>query len=323
MRYRKLGRTGLEVSEIGYGAWGISGKQWIGAEDEISIRALQYANENGVNFFDTALAYGEGHSETLIGRAFGRRDDVVIASKVPPMNLTWPARDESSLEEVFPRHYVFACLDETLRNLDREAVDLIQFHVWNDKWAADQEWLDTVRQIRISGKARFVGISINDHQPTNSIEALETGIIDTVQVIYNVFDQSPQDELLGYCQSHDIGVIARVPFDEGSLTGKIRPDTVFHADDFRNVYFSGDRKQQVWDRVQKLATDIGIGIDELPNAALRFCISHPAVSTVIPGMRTPSHVVANASASDHGPLSAEALEKLQSHRWSRNFYDPA
>lgn len=320
MRTRKLGRTGLEVSEIGYGAWGISGKQWVGAEDEISVRALQQANEHGVNFFDTALAYGAGHSEQLIARAFGRRSDVVIASKVPPRNQTWPARPDSTLDEVFPREYVFACLDETLRNLGRETIDLIQFHVWNDRWAAEPQWQETVRLIRSTGRARFVGISINDHQPTNSLQALNTGLLDTVQVIYNIFDQSPQDELFGYCQAHDIGVIARVPFDEGSLTGKVRPDTVFPADDFRNGYFGGDRKQQVWERVQKMAAALGVGIEQLPSIALRFCISHPAVSTVIPGMRTPSHVAANTATSDQGLLTAEQLETLRGFRWDRNFY---
>lgn len=322
MRYRKLGRTGLEVSEIGYGAWGISGKQWVGAEDEISVRALQQANEYGVNFFDTALAYGEGHSEQLIARAFGQRRDVVIASKVPPKNQTWPARQDSALNEVFPRQYVFDCLDQTLRNLGRDTIDLIQFHVWNDRWAAEAEWQETVSQIRSTGRARCVGISINDHQPTNSLQALETGLIDVVQVIYNIFDQSPQDELFGYCQKNNIGVIARVPFDEGSLTGKVRPDTVFPADDFRNFYFGGDRKQQVWDRVQKMAAALGLGIDQLPAVALRFCISHPAVSTVIPGMRTPSHVAANTAVSEAGPLTAQQLETLRSFRWDRNFYSP-
>ena len=321
MRYRKLGRTGLEVSEIGYGAWGISGKQWVGAEDELSVRALQQANEHGVNFFDTALAYGEGHSEQLIARAFGQRNDVVIASKVPPKNETWPARHDSALDEVFPRPYVFDCLDQTLRNLGRETIDLIQFHVWNDRWASEQEWLETVSQIRSSGRARFVGISINDHQPTNSLQALATGLIDTVQVIYNIFDQSPQDELFGYCQKNNIGVIARVPFDEGSLTGKVRPDTVFPADDFRNSYFGGDRKQQVWEHVQKMTAALGVGIDQLPAVALRFCISHPAVSTVIPGMRTPGHVAANTAVSEAGPLSAAQLETLRKFRWNRNFYD--
>jgi aryl-alcohol dehydrogenase-like predicted oxidoreductase len=321
MKYRQLGRTGLQVSEIGYGAWGIGKSEWMGAEDEVSIKSLKAARDAGVNFFDTALAYGMGHSEQLLGRAFGKSKDVVIASKVPPKNFVWPAKRGTPLDEVFPKEYVLSCLDKTLKNLGREHVDVYQFHVWTDEWAKEQEWLDTVREIKSSGKARFVGISINDHQPDNSLKGLKTGLLDTVQVIYNIFDQAPEDKLLPYCQKNKIGVIARVPFDEGSLTGKIRPETKFPEGDFRHQYFGGDRKQQVWERVQRLTKDLGITPEQLPEIALRFCLSHPAVSTVIPGMRTPAHVGPNAAASDAGPLSGEVLEKIRKHRWIRNFYD--
>jgi aryl-alcohol dehydrogenase-like predicted oxidoreductase len=213
------------------------------------------------------------------------------------------------------------CLEQTLKNLGRDTVDLYQFHVWHDEWANQQEWQSLVHEIRQSGKARFIGISINDHQPGNSLKALATRSIDTVQVIYNMFDQSPDDELLPYCQKNNIGVLARVPFDEGSLTGKIRPETEFPAGDFRNQYFGGDRKQQVWLHLQKLVDDTGIPLDQLPREALRFCLSHPAVSTVIPGMRRAPHVAGNARASDAGALPAALVEKLHRHRWVRNYYD--
>lgn len=321
MKYRQLGRTELRVSEIGYGAWGIGQTEWVGAEDELSLKSLKAARDAGVNFFDTALAYGAGHSEELIRSAFGDSREVIIASKVPPKNGIWPAQPDSKLDEVFPRKYVLACLDQTLKNLGRKTVDLYQFHVWNDDWANQQEWQATVDEIRQSGKVRFIGISINDHQPGNSLKALSTGLIDTVQVIYNMFDQSPDDELLPYCQKNKIGVLARVPFDEGSLTGKIRPETQFPAGDFRNQYFGGERKQEVWHRIQKLLGDTGISLDQLPQEALRFCLSHPAVSTVIPGMRSPAHVVGNTAASDAGPLSAAVVEKIHRHRWVRNYYD--
>ncbi len=320
MRYRKLGRTGLNVSEIGFGAWGIGAAQWIGAEDAISLRALKRARDLGVNFFDTALAYGMGHSEQLLAKAFGRSLEVIVASKVPPKNMMWPAQRGTPLSKAFPKAYVLACLDRTLRNLGRESVDLYQFHVWSDEWASQPEWLDTVGEMRGSGKARFVGISINDHEPTNVLKALDTGLIDSVQVIYNIFDQSPEDELFPYCQKHDIGVLARCPFDEGSLTGKIRPSTEFPEGDFRNEYFAGDRKKQVWQRVQKIAQGMGISLEAMPKLALRFCLSAPAVSTVIPGMRKPEHVVANVAVSGAGALTREAVEKLRPHRWFRNFY---
>jgi aryl-alcohol dehydrogenase-like predicted oxidoreductase len=315
MKYRKLGRTGLDVSEIGFGAWGISGAQWIGAEDELSVETLKAARDNGVNFFDTALAYGDGHSEQLINRAFGKSEEVIIASKVPPKNETWPARKGSPLRDVFPKEYVLASLDQSLKNLGRDQVDVYQFHVWTDEWAAQEEWLETVRQMRDSGKARAVGISINDHQPANVLKALDTGLIDSVQVIYNIFDQTPDDELFPYCRKNDIGVIARVPFDEGSLTGNVRPETKFPDGDFRNAYFTDWRKEEAWKRVQQIATDAAIPVEKMPELALRFCISDPAVSTVIPGMRSPKRVMANVAVSDAGPLSAELLGKLRKHRW--------
>ncbi|HLK34265.1 MAG TPA: aldo/keto reductase [Terriglobales bacterium] len=321
MKYRQLGRTGLQVSEIGFGAWGIGKSEWVGAEDQASLTALKSARDAGINFFDTALAYGMGHSEQLLARAFGKSSEVLIASKVPPKNFIWPAQPGVPLREVFPRQYVLSSLDQSLNNLGREAVDLYQFHVWNDEWAGNDEWLSTVRDIRASGKARFLGISINDHQPANSLKALATGLIDAVQVIYNLFDQSPEDELFPYCRQHNIGVLARVPFDEGSLTGKIRPDTTFPEGDFRNQYFGGQRKQEVWDRLQRLTKDAAISVQDLPQFALRFCLSDPAVSTVIPGMRTPAHVASNAAASAAGPLSPAVLQKIRPHRWVRNFYD--
>ena len=320
MRYRELGRTGLKLSEIGYGAWGIGKALWVGAEDEESLRSLRGAREAGANFFDTALVYGDGHSEQLIAQCFGKANDVIIASKVPPKDRKWAVNSGAPLDNTFPKQYVLDCLDETLKNLGRDSVDIYQFHTWSDEWASQPEWQETVRAMKSSGKAKFVGISVQNHQPANVLKALDTGLIESVQVIYNIFDQSPEDELFPYCQKNGVGVIVRVPFDEGSLTGNVRPDTVFPEGDFRNMYFAGDRKQKVWDRVKAMARDLGISLDQLPELALRFCLSHPAVSTVIPGMRTPKHVASNTAASDAGPLSAEVLAKLRRHRWMRSDY---
>ena len=320
MRYRSFGKTGLKVSEIGYGAWGIGKALWVGAEDEESLSSLRAAHDAGVNFYDTALAYGDGHSERLIAECFGQSPQVILASKVPPKDRVWAVKPGSPLENTFPKRYVLDCLDETLKNLGRESVDIYQFHTWTDEWASEDEWQDTVREMKSSGKAKFVGISIQNHQPTNVLKALDTGLVDSVQVIYNIFDQSPADELFPYCQKNGIGVIVRVPFDEGSLTGKVTPDTTFPEGDFRNMYFSGGRKQEAWERASAIVTDLGISLDELPAIALRFCLSHPAVSTVIPGMRSTSHVAANTAASDAGPLPEETLHKLREHSWVRNFY---
>lgn len=320
MQYRNFGKSGLRVSDIGYGAWGIGKAMWVGADDDESLRSLHAARDAGVNFFDTALVYGEGHSEQLIARAFGKSADIIIASKVPPQDYMWDIQSGSPLRRTFPREHVFASLEKTLRSLGREQIDIYQFHTWHDDWAGEPEWQETVRQLKHSGKVRLIGISIQNHQPANVLKALATGLIDSVQVIYNIFDQSPEDELFPYCEKHGIGVIVRVPFDEGALTGKLTPDTKFPDGDFRQNYFSGNRKREVWDAVQAIVRDTGITLDELPTLALRFCLTPSAVSTVIPGMRNVRHVAANVAASDAGPLPPDMLAKLRPHRWVRNFW---
>ena len=322
MRYRKLGRTGIEVSEIGYGAWGIGGAQWGGADDDESIQALNRAIDLGLNFIDTALAYGEGRSERLVGRVVRERQETVhVATKVPPKNRIWPAEEGSALDVVFPPGYVRECAEKSLANLEMETVDLLQLHVWNDDWADRAELFDEVAELRSSGKIRFFGVSINDHQPANAVRLVESGAVDTVQVIYNVFDQSPEDELFPACRERDVGVIARVPLDEGGLTGRIDGYTEFEGDDFRASYFRGDRKREVHERATAIAADLGIEESNLAEGALRFILSEPAVSTVIPGMRSLRNVQRNIAASDAGQLPAEQRERLRAHRWVRNFYE--
>ncbi len=322
VEYRILGRTGLQVSEIGFGAWGIGKSEWIGAEDEESLRALHRAIDLGVTFIDTALAYGDGHSERLVGQVVRARTETVsVATKVPPMNHEWPARPGVPVEEVFPGEYIRRCAEQSLRNLGLETIDLLQLHVWNDEWVGQGDWLEAIERLKEQGKIRFFGVSVNDHQPANALKLIETGVVDTVQVIYNIFDQSPEDELFPACQRHQVGVIVRVPFDEGGLTGKITPETTFPPGDFRNEYFAGDRKREVFERVQRIAADLGVSLEAMPEIALRFTLSHPAVSTVIPGMRTVRHVELNCAAGDGKGLPAAQVEALRKHRWIRNFYD--
>ena len=321
MLYRKLGRTNFEVSEIGYGAWGIGGKQWLGASDQGALKAVQLAFDKGVNFFDTALAYNEGHSERLLARVLEHAPRPVhIATKVPPKNLLWPARPGIGIEDVFPYDHIIRSTETSLRNLRRDWIDLQQLHVWNPEWLDRDEWRRAFDDLRTSGKVRFVGVSINDHQPDSALDLIRTGLIDTVQVIYNIYDQTPAGNLFPLCQRHNIGVIARVPFDEGSLTGRINEDTVFPAGDFRESYFAGDRKRQVMEHNAAICRDLGIPLEGLAALALRFCLSHPAVSTVIPGMRSLSSVDANTSVPGQGPLPPHALEALARHAWNRNFY---
>jgi aryl-alcohol dehydrogenase-like predicted oxidoreductase len=321
MRYRTLGKTGYQISEIGYGAWGISGAQWIGADDNRSLDALRRAIELGLNFIDTALAYGDGHSEQLVGQVV--RDapgKVFVSTKVPPKNLLWPARTGIPISEVFPYDYIIKSTETSLRNLNMESVDLQQLHVWNPEWLDTDDWKRGFEELKRSGKARAVGISINDHAPDSALEAVRTGLIDSVQVIYNIFDQSPDENLLPLCQELNVGVLARVPLDEGGLTGTITPDTDFPEADWRHLYFAGDRKRQVHERVQALEADLKDTPGTLPEKALRYCLSHPAVTTVIPGMRRISTVESSLSVSALGPLDAATLTTLKSHRWPRNFY---
>jgi aryl-alcohol dehydrogenase-like predicted oxidoreductase len=321
MRYRKLGRTGFEIGEIGYGAWGVGGTQWLGGADDESLLALRRAIELGLNFIDTALAYGDGHSEQLVGQVV--RDapgKVYVATKVPPKNRLWPARPGIPIAEVFPYDYIVRSTEESLRNLGTEAVDLQQLHVWNPEWIASDDWRRAFEDLKRSGKVRAVGVSINDHQPDSALEIVETGAIDTVQVIYNVFDQTPERSLFPLCQARDIGVLARVPLDEGALAGAVTADTRFEPEEFRAWYFRGDRKKQVAGHVDALRKDLAGVPGTLAEIALRFCITHPAVSTVIPGMRKVRNVESSLGVSKIGPLDATTLEVLRRHAWNKNYY---
>jgi len=321
MNHRTLGKTNLRISEVGYGAWGIGKTAWIGATDDESLKALHRAVELGLNFIDTALGYGDGHSERLVGQVVrDHSQPIYVATKIPPKNYQWPARAGVPVEETFPAEHVIACTEQSLRNLGLETIDVQQFHVWSDEWIGQGDWLEGVRKLKEQGKIRHFGISINDHQPNNAIEIIKTGLVDSVQVIYNIFDQSPEDALLPACQEHNVGVIVRVALDEGGLTGTISPDSTFSEGDFRNGYFRGDRKQELSDRVQRITADLGIANDQMAETALRYVLSHPAVSTVIPGMRSVRNVERNMKIGDGQGLPQEQVEKLKAHRWIRNFY---
>jgi aryl-alcohol dehydrogenase-like predicted oxidoreductase len=320
MVYRKLGRTGFEVSDIGYGAWGIGGKQWLGGRDDESIEALKLALQLGINLIDTALAYGDGHSEKLVGRVVREADrKVYVATKVPPKNRIWPAKSGTPIEEVFPYEYILDCAEESLRNLGLDTIDLLQLHVWTDDWADRDEWKRAFEDLKRSGKVQSVGVSASEHDPDSALRVMKTGLIDAVQVIYNIFDQTPEKRMFPLAIERNIGILARVPLDEGSLSGHFSEDISFSEGDFRSWYFRGGRKKEVVEHVNALRADLGDG-QSIPDVALRFCLSHPAVSTVIPGMRTRRHVEANAALSDQGGLPSQILQVLTRHAWDRNFY---
>ena len=321
MNYRKLGRTNFEISEIGFGAWGIGGKQWLGNDDEESLTSLRRAIDLGVNLIDTALAYGDGHSERLTGRVVRETGHKVhVATKVPPKNNIWPVKPGDPIGDVFPYDHIMLSAEQSLRNLGLETIDLLQLHTWTAEWAARDEWRRAFEDLKRTGKIRATGISLRSHLPESGVDAIRTGLIDALQVLYNIFDQSPERELFPLCQKENIGVLARVPLDEGGLTGTIDVNTTFPAGDFRAGYFRGDRKKELVRRLSALRADLAPDAS-LPETALRFCISHPAVSTVIPGMRKPKHVETNTAVSDLGPLPAATLAILRRHTWDRSFYN--
>jgi aryl-alcohol dehydrogenase-like predicted oxidoreductase len=316
MRYRSFGRLGWRISEIGYGMWGMGG--WTGSEDRESFRSLELALSRGVNFFDTAQAYGDGHSEQLLGMLHARHDGqrIYAATKVPPMNRQWPSKRGVPLHRVFPRSYVREYVDVSRGNLGVDTIDLFQLHVWEDDWLDSGELQQTVAELKREGSIRAFGISLNRWEPWNGVRAVRSGLVDAVQVIYNIFDQAPEDELFPACRENGVAVIARVPFDEGTLTGQLTLDTRWPDGDWRATYFVPENLESSVAHADALRPLVPAG-STMAETALRFILSNPDVSTVIPGMRKARNVEANVAASAAGPLPPELISQLRSHRWDR------
>ena len=316
MKYRTFGRTGASISDIAYGLWGMSG--WSGSSDRESLESLQASVDSSCTFFDTAWAYGDGKSDGLLGEIMARNRGkrLYAALKVPPKNGKWPALPEYKYSEVFPPDHVFDYAQRIREKLRVETIDVLQFHVWDDGWTADPDFRHTVEELKRRNWIRWFGLSLNRWEPENGIKAIQTGLVDVVQVIYNIFDQAPEDKLFPLCQKLNIGVIARVPLDEGSLGGKMTLETKFPPNDWRSRYFSSGNLQNTLERVEKLKQILPHGMS-LPEMSLRFILSNPAVSTTIVGMRKAAHVKENIATSDAGPLDAALLQKLKAHRWDR------
>lgn len=316
MQYRKFGRTGWNVSEVGYGMWGMAG--WTGSEEKEVNEALDRAVELGCNFFDTAWAYGAGLSEELLNKTLRRHPGkkLFVATKIPPRNRKWPSKSHYTLEEVFPADYIIEYTEKSLKNLGVDSIDLQQFHVWEDSWAQREEWKEAITKLTQQGKVQAWGVSVNRWEPDNCLETLRTGLIDAVQVIYNIFDQAPEDNLLPLCREKDIAVIARVPFDEGTLTGTLTKETTFPEGDWRATYFVPENLHSSVEHADALKPLVPEGMT-MPEMALRFILSNPDISTTIPGMRRVRHVEANLGCSDGRGLPDSLLQKLKSHRWDR------
>ncbi len=315
MHYRKFGRQDWKVGEIGYGMWGMAG--WSGSNDEQSVEALDKAIELGCNFFDTAWAYGAGKSEQILAEVVKRHKEqkLYLATKIPPILDEWPPNKSRQIEEVFSYEHIIEYAEKSLSNLGVGTIDLLHFHVWEDHWSESDIWHKAVERLKADGKVQSFGISVNRWEPTNCMNTLKTGLIDAIQVIYNVFDQAPEDELLPYCQENDIAVIARVPFDEGSLTGALTKESTWPEGDFRNVYLGQENLNPTLDRVELLKKDLPEGMS-LAEMGLRFIVSNPAITTTIPGMRRVQNVERNMKIAGN-PLNKEQIKLLKKHRWDR------
>jgi aryl-alcohol dehydrogenase-like predicted oxidoreductase len=316
MEYRVFGRTGWKISEIGYGMWGLAG--WTGNDETETLRALDYAVEGGCNFFDTAWGYGEGASERILGDLLRRNPSrkLYVATKIPPKNFKWPSKSHYKLDECFPAEHIIRYTELSLKNLGVERIDLQQFHVWEDSWVEHDEWKKAVEQLKAQGKIEAIGISVNRWEPVNCMNTIKTGLIDGIQVIYNIFDQNPEEVLFPVCKEYNVGVIARVPFDEGTLTGMLTKETTFPEGDWRATYFVPENLISSVERADKLKPLVPVGMT-MAEMALRFILSNKDVTTTIPGMRKLHHAKSNLATSDGKGLPKELLEKLKQHRWDR------
>jgi aryl-alcohol dehydrogenase-like predicted oxidoreductase len=316
MNRRRFGRTGWEVSEVGYGMWGLAG--WTGSDDDETRAALDRAVALGCNFFDTAWGYGAGKSEQILGELVRRHpgERLYVATKLPPKNFKWPSRRGYTLEECFPPDHIREYAEKSLANLGTPSIDLLQFHVWEDAWARDERWQRAMGGLRDQGIIKAVGISVNRWEPWNGMEAIRTGLIDAVQVIYNIFDQAPEDQLFPLCREHDVAVIARVPFDEGTLTGNLTLDSAWPEGDWRNTYFVPQNLRASVERAERLRPEVPAGMT-MPELALRWILMEPTVSTIIPGMRRVRHVESNLGVSGRPPLDPALMARLKAHRWDR------
>ena len=317
MKYRRFGRTSWQVSDIGYGMWGMG--TWSGSDDAESLQSLQRSIDLGCNFFDTAWVYGNGHSEGLLGQIMRRNTGkrLYTATKIPPKNMIWPSRRDFTLDDCFPPDHIEAFVHKSLANAGLDHYDLIQFHVWEDSWVDDDRWAAKLFDLRRQGLFEAIGSSINRWEPANGVRTVRSGMIDAVQVIYNIFDQNPEDELFPACEQHDVAVIARVPFDEGTLTGTLTKTSKWPDGDWRNGYFRPENLIPSVERADALKPLVPPGMS-MAEMALRFILNNPTVSTIIPGMRKLRHVETNLACRDAGPLPEDLYAKLRPHRWDRH-----
>ncbi|MCP5468741.1 MAG: aldo/keto reductase [Deltaproteobacteria bacterium] len=322
MKYRQLGKTNYQVSEIGYGTWAM-GFMWGPRRDEEAITSLRYAWDSGLNFVDTAYLYGNGHSERLIAEAkesSDQKNSLIIATKCPPKTRAWPPQPGTSFCEAFPLDYLLETTEKSRQNLKVDQIDIQQLHVWLPEWLEQEEFPQAIEELKKRGLIKHFGVSLNDHDPNSGLALVQSGLVDSIQVIFNLFDQTPRKRLFPLCQENGVGVIVRVPLDEGGLTGTLTPQTQFVKSDWRRHYFKEGRLKETCEHAAQFDFLIQPSMQSLAQAALKFCLSEAAVSTVIVGMRSVDHVKQNLAVSELSDFTKEELDKAYSLEWPRNYY---
>ena len=323
MRYRKFGKTGWDVSEIGFGAWQI-GASWAGQTESDSLAALNTALDNGCNFIDTAQGYGDGKSEQIIARVLSDRKSssshIYVATKIPPSPGAWPPSPYDRIEERYPEKYLRERLERSLKDLRIDCIDLLQLHTWTRAWNRNPVALETLRKFKQAGKIRAIGISTPEHDQDSLVDLMRNDWLDSVQVIYNIFQQQPQAEFLPTAREKGVAVIVRCALDESGLGGRLTSNTKFGEGDVRNGYFAGDRLARTVHRVQKIKETIGDAEPTVASAAIKFAMKPAAVSTVIVGTRNADQALINCGLSDQAPLTDDLEHKLRDHQWLRSFW---
>ncbi len=325
MKKRTLGKSGINVSEVGFGAWAIGGS-WGPQSESDSLAALNRALDLGVTIIDTAAGYGNGKSERTIARVLrdrgkgGSASQALVATKTPPLPGAWPPSPYCKSDERYPETYLRTNVEERLEYLDTDRLDLLQLHTWTRAWNRDPRPFAVLRKLQAEGKVGLVGVSTPEHDQNCVIDLMRGGWVDVVQVIYNIFEQEPAAELLPVARECGVGIIVRVPFDEGALTGKFTDATTFADDDFRRHYFAGDRLARAARRAELVRDDLRGTDYTLAQAALKFTLAHPAVSTVIPGMRNATQAALNCSVSNLPDLAPDLIARLHRHNWRRAFW---
>jgi aryl-alcohol dehydrogenase-like predicted oxidoreductase len=320
MKYRKFGNTGLKVSEIGFGAWAIGGS-WGDQREQDSLEALETALDRGVNFIDTAAGYGNGKSERIIGEFLKSRSETVyVCTKTPPAEGKWPPSPYCRIEERYSEKYLRENVEDRLSNLQVESLDVLLLHTWTRAWNDRPIALEILQKMKSEGLIKQIGISTPEHDQNCVIQLMRDGMVDVLQVIYNIFEQEPAAQLFPVALETGTGIIVRVAFDEGVLTGKYTGNETFGPDDFRSNYFAGDRLERGVKRTEKIKKEFQKSAYSMPELALKFALTHEAVSTVIPGIRNRNQAVQNTAISELPEISEDMMLRLHDHSWNRGFW---